>query len=255
MSQRALVLTYHAIERGPAPLCIEPALFAEHLDAVLESGLEPVSLTRLADKLDSGGPAAPSVAITFDDGCASVTEDAVPLLREREIPATVFCVAGHLGRLNDWPTEPSSAPRLRLASAAALSEGAGGGIEIGSHGMTHLPLRLAAGPVLEREVRESHAVLEEAIGVAVDWFAHPGGATAGERSRVVLRETYSGAVAGGNRAAGPGADRWAVPRVEMHYVRHPALLRRVLRGESAYLALRRVGGRARRLMRRDYMSQ
>jgi peptidoglycan/xylan/chitin deacetylase (PgdA/CDA1 family) len=253
VSERALVLAYHAIERGHPPLCIEPALFAEHLDAILESGLEPVSLTRLADALDSGGPAAPSVAITFDDGCASVFSEAVPLLREREIPATVFCVAGYLGGRKDWPTEPPSAPRLRLASAGAVAEAAGEGIEIGSHGLTHLPLALTDGPALEREVVESRQVLEEAVGAEVSWFAHPGDSTPGERGRELLREVYSGAVAGGNRAARPEDDRWALPRIEMHYLRRPGLLRRALLGGDAYLALRRLGARARRLVRADYV--
>ena len=250
---RALVLAYHAVERGPAPLCIEPELFAEQLEVIVESGVRTLPLGRLADEVDAGGPESPSVAITFDDGCASVVERAVPLLRERGLPATVFCVAGHLGGHNDWPTEPPAAPRLRLASAAALSDAAGDGIELGSHGVSHLPLGLADAAALEREIVESRAMLEEATGAQVDWFAYPGGSWQGAASRELLRRTYSGAVAGGNAAARPGADRWAFPRVEMHYLRRPRRLRRALLGADAYLAVRRLGARARRFVRPDYV--
>jgi hypothetical protein len=119
--------------------------------------------------------------------------------------------------------------------------------------MTHLPLGLADAAALEREIRESRVVLEGETGAEVSWFAHPAGSTAGEPARELLRRTYSGAVAGGNRPAAPGADRWALPRVEMHYLRRPALLRRALMGADAYLTLRRLGARARRLVRPDYM--
>ena len=254
MSERALVLAYHAIERGPAPLCIEPALFAEHLDVIRDSDVMPMSLERLAEEVEVGGPEEPSVAITFDDGCAGVIETAVPMLRERGLPATVFCVAGHLGRPGTTGRRsPPPAPKLRLASAAALADAAGDGIEIGSHGLTHLPLGLAEDAALEREIVASRAKLEEETGAAVSWFAHPGHFSAGERGRELLRHSYSGAVAGGNRPAEPSADRWAFPRVEMHYLRRPGFLRRALQGADAYLALRRLGARARRVVREDYV--
>ena len=252
MSAPAAVLTYHAVEAGPTPLCTEPALFAEHLDAILDAGVTALPLGRLADEVEAGGPDRPSVAITFDDGCASVVEEAVPLLRERGLPAAIFCVAGHLGGHNDWPTEPSSSPRFRLASAAALSDAAGDGIEIGSHGFTHLPLGLADGKQLEREVVASRALLEDETGEAVDWFAFPADPRVGSRARELVRGAYAGAVAGGNRSAKPQADRWAFPRLEMHYLRRRTRLRRALLGHDGYLALRRAGGRMRRIARADY---
>jgi peptidoglycan/xylan/chitin deacetylase (PgdA/CDA1 family) len=252
MSARALILTYHAIEPGPSPLCIEPSLFAAQLDLIVEAGVRPVSLDRLVDELHAGEPREPSVAITFDDGYASVVERAAPILADRETPATVFCVAGHLGAYNDWSTAPGSAPRLRLASAKALAGLPGSGMEVGSHGMTHLPLALVEDSDLERELVDSRATLEDAASVAVRWFAYPYGSKPGLRGRELVERTYAGAVGVGNRSAGPGADRWRLPRIEMHYLRRPALLRRVLEGGELYLALRRTGARARRLVRADY---
>ena len=97
----ALVLTYHAVERGPAPLCVDPDLFVEHLDCILESGARALTVRELAEALREGALDRPSVAITFDDGFASVVESAGPLIAERGLPATVFCVAGHLGGTSD----------------------------------------------------------------------------------------------------------------------------------------------------------
>ena len=61
--------------------------------------------------------------------------------------------------------------------------------------------------------------------------------------RDLVERTYAGACAVGNRALSPGFDRFELPRVEMHYLRRPSLLRRVLGGGRAYLALRRAGRR------------
>ncbi len=248
----AAVLTYHAIEPGPPPLCIEPSLFRRHLDVIGEAGARVVGLDRLAAELEAGGGAEPTVAITFDDGAASVAENAAPLLVERGLPATVFCVAGHLGGRSDWPSYPPWAPRLRLAGASALADLARNGLELGSHGMAHVPLALAASPELEREVVDSKAALEEATGAAATWFAYPYGSLPGGSRRALVERAYAGAAAGGNRAAGPGADRWALPRIDAHYLRRPSLLARAVRGGDAYLALRRAGARTRRLIRRDY---
>ena len=118
--------------------------------------------------------------------------------------------------------------------------------------MTHLPLALARDSALERELVDSKAALEEACSTTVRWFSYPAGSQPGPRGRELIERTYAGAVGRGNRVAGPGADRWQVPRIEMHYLRRLALLRRVLAGGDAYLALRRAGARARRLIRADY---
>ena len=252
MSARALVLVYHAIEPGPAPLCVEPSLFREHLDVIAEAPVRAVGLDQLADQLEAGGPVEPSVAITFDDGFASMVEQAAPMLAERDLPATVFCVAGHLGGLSDWATAPASAPRLRLAGAPELRDLAAGGVEVGSHGMSHLPLS-RADEALEREIVESRASLEEATGAAVHWFAHPYGSLPGARGRALIERTYSGAVTSENRAADAGSDRWRIPRVDVHYLRRPALLRRTLEGGGSYLAVRRAGARVRRLIRSDFV--
>ncbi len=252
MSARALVLVYHAIEPGPAPLCFEPALFREHLDLIAEAPVRAVGLDQLADQLEAGGLAEPSVAITFDDGFASMIEQAAPMLAERGLPATVFCVAECLGGLSDWATAPASAPRLRLAGAPELRDLEAAGVEVGSHGLSHLPLS-RADETLEREVVESRVRLEEAIGRAVRWFAHPYGSLPAARGRALIERTYSGAVVSGNRAAEAGSDRWRIPRVDAHYLRRPGLLRRALEGDGSYLAVRRVGARVRRLIRADYV--
>ena len=172
----ALVLTYHAIEPGPPPLCIDSALFAAHVECIGESDATAVTVSQLADALRTGSLKRPLVAVTFDDGAASVARVAAPLLRARGVPATIFCVAGHIGGMNDWSTGRSG-PSFRLARSEELIELADQGFEIGCHGMTHAPLREGLGVVLEDEIVAAQRLLEGEVGAPVRSFAYPYGAT------------------------------------------------------------------------------
>jgi peptidoglycan/xylan/chitin deacetylase (PgdA/CDA1 family) len=254
MSGRRLILTYHAIEDGPGPLCIEPSRFREHLAVIAESGARAVTLDQLVEEAHEGSATAPTVAITFDDAFASTVDDAVPLLLERDLPATIFCVAGHLGGFNDFATQAHGATLLRLASAESLAALPRQAVDVGSHGMEHRPLSGASEDIAVREIVDSRQALEEAIGTGVRWFAYPYGAGPSDGARDLVRRTYTGACTAENRAIDRSADPFALPRVDAHYLRRPALLRRVLEGEDLYLRLRRIGARARRRLRPDFRS-
>jgi peptidoglycan/xylan/chitin deacetylase (PgdA/CDA1 family) len=252
MSVRGLILTYHAIAPGPRPLCIEPSRFREHLAVIAESGARAITLDQLAEQDREGSEAQHVVAITFDDGYASTVDHAVPLLVDRGLPATIFCVAGHLGGINDFGTQAARAPRLRLASATALAALPGQSVEIGSHGMEHRPLSGVGEDAARREIVHSRQALEDAVGTRVSWFAYPYGAPPSDAARDLVHRTYTGACTADNRAVEPAADRYSLPRVDAHYLHRPGLLRRALEGGELYLRLRRMGGRARRRVRPDF---
>jgi peptidoglycan/xylan/chitin deacetylase (PgdA/CDA1 family) len=87
------VLCYHACEpeendfTQDLNLNTPPQTFASHL-AFLASHYHVISLTRLA----AGTPPPRSVVITFDDGYRSVYQNAFPLLRTHQMPATLYLV-------------------------------------------------------------------------------------------------------------------------------------------------------------------
>ena len=249
----ALVLTYHAVDSGSPPLSVEPALFREHLSVIAEAGVRTVTIAELAAELRAGDLASPAVAITFDDGFRSVAEVAATALADRGMCATVFCVAGHLGGRSDWPSARPGGFVAELASADELRELARSGFEIGSHGMTHEPLVGEDEAVLQREVVDSRRVLEDATGTAVTSHATPYGAGPGTRARALLEATYAASCSTRLGFVDAGADPYALPRIDAHYVRRPEYLRRAIDGSlDGYLRLRGVGSRVRRTIRKDY---
>ena len=252
---RALILTYHAVERGRSPLCLEAELFAAHAEAIAESGARSLTVTDLADAVQSGDLEEDVVAITFDDGFASVAETAAPLLVDRGLIATVFCVAGHLGRLNDWQSAQAGGYRSRLADADTLSGLARAGFEIGSHGVGHSPLRNGSEQVASREVVDSRVALEQEVGTAVTSFAYPYGAIPGPFGRRLVEETYDAACTTKLGRASLTSDLHALPRVDARYLRRPELLERALRGSlGGYLLARSLAARTRRVLVKDYVS-
>lgn len=253
MTQQALIITYHGIESGPAPLWVDPARFREQLDALQDCGARLLTMRELGTGLRERTVPERAVAITFDDGMLSVVEEAAPLLIERGMSATIYCVAGRLGRDNSFPYEPSHVPRRPLASAASLAELAAAGFEIGCHGMEHLPLRGASDPELRREIVDAKDALEQLVGAPVSSFAFPYGALPGASGRALIQSNYSAACSTRPAYARADDDRFALPRVDIHYLRRSALLYRAAAGSlQAYIGLRRQAGRVRRYALKDY---
>jgi len=236
---RALVLTYHALEPGPAPLFCEPRLFAQHVDVLREAGATFLTVSQLAAAVRERRLPHRAVALTFDDGYASIRAAV-----EHGVVATVFAIAQRLGAANDWPSQPASVPRRPLADAAQLRELAAAGWEIGSHGLDH------AGVVSQADLSTSRELLEDALGTSLRSFAYPYGIVTASPQRA----GYDAAVTTRLARVLASEDVYALPRVDAHYVRRPALLSAALAGRlDLYLRGRGAGARARRLVRKDYV--
>lgn len=245
----ALLIAYHDVSAGRAPLAIAPELFQEHLDCLVDFDATTLTVSSLADALRAGRVPERAVCLTFDDGYASVAAIAGPLLAERGLVATVYCVAGHLGRMNDWPSQPGWVERRPLASAKALEELARSGFEVGAHGYHHQPLAHAGAEDVRREVVTSRVVLADAVGVPVETFAYPYGLLPDAGVPTTVGAVYQAACTATPRRARLGDDLFLLPRVDAHYLRRTALLRRAVLGQAeAYIAVRRAGARVRRVL-------
>lgn len=99
-AQGATLLIYHRVGGGTTnELDMEVAAFERQLDVLAEHDV--VSLDTALDRLDAGD-ARPSVVLTFDDGFADVYANAWPLLRERQLPFTIYLATAYLGQTMRW---------------------------------------------------------------------------------------------------------------------------------------------------------
>jgi peptidoglycan/xylan/chitin deacetylase (PgdA/CDA1 family) len=250
-----LILTYHAVERGPGPLFVDPDLFRGHLDCIVAARAQTLTISELARCIATGALPERGVALTFDDAFSSVALTAAPLMAERGLTGTAFCIAERVGEDNRWPTQPALVPRRPLVDRDQIRELVAAGFEIGSHGMDHRPLRGAAHDQLRRQLSESRSILEEVAGRPVESFAFPYGEEPAGVGRQLLAREYRAACGCAMGWAGSASDVLALPRVDIHYLRRPRLLSAALEGTlDGYIGARRFAARARRMVKKDYVS-
>lgn len=110
----AAVLMYHRVlpaERArhlhvEPGMYVTPETFARHLDWLAES-FAVLPLAEIVEFLESGTPLPRGAcAVTFDDGWRDNLEHALPALRSRRLPATIFAVSDRVGTTGAfWPDE------------------------------------------------------------------------------------------------------------------------------------------------------
>jgi peptidoglycan/xylan/chitin deacetylase (PgdA/CDA1 family) len=200
------IVGWHRIDSLDGGLSTTPDEFRRHL-GVLES-FHVLSLDEGVRRLAKGTLPRRAVALTFDDGYASVADVAWPLLKARRWPATFYVCSGYL-RTGRFPWDTEDVP---LVSSGTVRDLAADGMAIGSHTVTHRWLPHLPPADVRREVSDDKVALEDVLGAPVTTFSYPmGGWTKGIRDVV--------------RAAGH-ADAVTVDRGRNGRSRDPMLLRR-----------------------------
>lgn len=97
-SPAAVILQYHHVDDdAPAATSVTRAQFADHLQRLAEEGFTVVSLDALLDAVRDGRGSEDLVAITFDDGYASLMDNAFEPLEARGWHGAVFITTGQVG--------------------------------------------------------------------------------------------------------------------------------------------------------------
>jgi peptidoglycan/xylan/chitin deacetylase (PgdA/CDA1 family) len=151
--------------------------FRRHLDLLERVDARVLPLETAVARLQAGTLPERAVALTFDDGYASVVRTAWPLLKERGLAATLFVVTAALtGPLRfPWDAAETDPERYGLIPAPELVDAVGQGLDIGSHTVTHPWLPGLEPALLESELGESRARLEDLLGQPVRSIAYPTG--------------------------------------------------------------------------------
>ena len=229
------VLTFHSIDGLPGPLSYSAAQLEGMLDALEEAKLPVFELDQLLSD-----PAADGVALTFDDGISTVFTTAMPILKKRKVPAHVFVITKWVGGDNRWPGQPADATPFSLMNWNQLEAIQDGGFRIEAHTASHPDLRTLSDAAVEEEMEEADHAIESRLGRRPNYFAYPYGYHDG-RIRSVARKRYRGAFTTKLDYLSPDSAADALPRLDTHYLRSPALVR-ALAGPSAhaYVAFRRA---------------
>jgi peptidoglycan/xylan/chitin deacetylase (PgdA/CDA1 family) len=138
-------------------------------------GYIPITLKQfLACQRDHRLVPARSVVITFDDGYTDNYTHAYPVLRGRNIPATIFLVSDYIGLANQWDQQKQLAGRP-LMSWSQVQELRTQGVQFGAHTCSHPVLTAISSNQAEEEITISRQQLESRLGMPVEVFAYPYG--------------------------------------------------------------------------------
>jgi peptidoglycan/xylan/chitin deacetylase (PgdA/CDA1 family) len=183
------ILYYHRVGADiaatpVAPMNVTPPRFREQLSGLLDRGYHFASLQAVLDKTERGEPIPPkTVVVTFDDGYRSVYRNAWYVLRELEIPATVFLATAYIGSVDPFPFDPwgrdhrstaASEGWLPLTWDQCAEMARSDLIDFGTHTHTHEDFR-SRPDELAVDLRTSIEVMEERLGERPRLFSFPFG--------------------------------------------------------------------------------
>ena len=216
------ILTYHSLDASDSVLSVRPERFREHLDILTCLDVPVLPLAQLVEPGCSRG-----VALTFDDGFVNFATHGWPLLRERQLSATLYVATDRVGRDNGWDPADARVPRLPLLGWDALCTLAGEGVEIGSHSRTHPRLTRLSDSALADEVGGSREAIASSLGSAPASFAYPYGDQDARVARAAEQAGYTNAVTTELRPfLEHEASPFLLPRLDAYYLATPGVMER-----------------------------
>lgn len=209
---------YHSLDDSGSAISLDPKTFSSHVRWLASGLVRVLPLELLPGDAEDGD----AVALTFDDAFTSFESVAAPLLREHDLPATVFVVSGRTGGTNSWGgvTDPRI-PTLQLLDWEAIGKLCRDGFTIGAHTRTHPRLGSLSGSRLTDEIAGSAVDIEAHVGARPTSFAYPYGELCAEAIECV-RNNYGYACTTDLRVFSGDEDFVMLPRLDAYYFRTPA---------------------------------
>jgi peptidoglycan/xylan/chitin deacetylase (PgdA/CDA1 family) len=181
------ILSYHRVSTDRDELAVKPRAFRAQMEALLRSGAQPVHLDQALETLQQR-PAGRYVCVTFDDGYHDNLDNAVPVLRELRIPATIFVPS----RIIDGTARPywyeNPPPMLNWSEVRELSQD--DLFAIGAHTRTHPALPTLPDDAAWSEIAGSKHDVEEHTDRPAAAFAYPAGLYGDREIRMVREAGY-----------------------------------------------------------------
>jgi len=173
----APVLCYHRIG-GPLELGVTRvgrSVFSRQMTALARAGWRTVTLEEFTSPRTTHH-ARRTFLLTFDDGYASLADNAYPVLADLGFTATTFLITDYVGRTNTWDVRYTwdRLPHLRWPEIELWQAR---GFDFASHGATHRRLTWLDDATLVSELGHSRNTLIARLGAGAGRaVAYPFGA-------------------------------------------------------------------------------
>jgi peptidoglycan/xylan/chitin deacetylase (PgdA/CDA1 family) len=230
-AHRKLVLLYHSVGGGPDATTVDA--FRDHLKIVTSVG-SVVSLHGIVEASPERGPV---VAITFDDGYATLRDQASAILQEFGCAATAFLNVGEIADVarRSSRVEEGYYPAEQFLTWRDVTALRAAGWHFGSHGVRHLDLVTADVATAKNELSTSKRKIEQRLGTECYMFAYTWGRNNSVLRAEVRAAEYRYGFSGHHAPVTANSDPFCLPRINVakDYVRDD--LAAILRGDWDYL--------------------
>ena len=162
----ASIIMYHRFGNSDYPTTnIQVDRFKEHIRELENSRYSVLSLTEITKRLRSGKDLPNyTVGLSIDDAFLSVYENAWPILKNANMPFTLFVA-----------TKPIDLGLSSYMNWDQIRELKRHGVTIGSQTKTHPHLHLLSEEEIRTEISESNIRFKEELGEVPNLFAYPYG--------------------------------------------------------------------------------
>ncbi|MGV9715884.1 MULTISPECIES: polysaccharide deacetylase family protein [Rhodococcus] len=234
------ILLYHSVSAEPAswiaPYSVPPSAFARHVDAMIQSGRTPMTVSDFTSAVrgQSVLPERPLI-VTFDDGFADFTY-AAEALNAQGICSTLYVTTGALQGSRSVGLNIPPAAMLSWSQLRDLDDFP---VEIGAHTHTHPQLDIIPISAVDDEIRRSKDLLEDFLDRSVPSFAYPHGFHSARVRAAVVHAGYDSACAVGNSLSSSNDHPFSIARLTVRADTTPEQLTQWLAGCGAPIAPRR----------------
>ena len=179
---RRVVLYYHGIEKDDIKSFRRQMVY-------LSSKCEVVKPSEILTKSTNENKII--VAITFDDAFTNVIENAVPILKDYQLPAGIFVPVNNLGQSPHWRmSEDCPDKKETVMSKEQIVNLDREGFEIFSHTLFHSLLTGISDEILAAELDGSKRALEDIVGHEVLGISYPFGGYDGRVCKAAEKAGY-----------------------------------------------------------------
>jgi len=180
-------LTSGVEERGTISL----SRFTRQLKWLKRLGVRFIRMTELLTWLEGKQKIpARSALLTFDDAYASFAEHAFPLLRQEQVPCTIFVIAGLIGTVSNLNEHRGGEARRHLSIDELNVLIKSNLVEIGSHCYHHFDLTTLDFQQVRFEITAAKTYLEKTFKAEIPFFAYPYGKVSDAVAAEVNRSGY-----------------------------------------------------------------
>ncbi|MBT5185621.1 MAG: polysaccharide deacetylase family protein [Kordiimonadaceae bacterium] len=200
----AVIIMYHRFGEDKYPTTnVKPEQFISHIKELSKDIYNVVPLKTVTTALKNGTKLPPrTIALTIDDGYLSVFEKAWPLLKEANIPFTLFISTASV---NDLNSNSMTWDQIRELEKDTL-------VEIGHHGHTHGHMTQMSIENAMADITTADEIYMQELGYIPDIFAYPYGEFSNNLITALEVKNYHAVLGQFSSAASSNDNIMALPR-------------------------------------------